>query len=516
MTTHSRIDCLWTLALCGLMAIAKADDPTLDQMEAAAAKLDDQDRAILLTLDKAPALFVAVDGKPGNPGTQDAPLDLATALSSNSPAKAGDIVWIKGGAYCGPFEKAATPCGMAGKPLIFRAMPGERVTLTAGGEAGTVLTARGDWVWFWGLELTADPEPPKVRGDTVKVAGGNGLKLINLTIHDTPNRSGIGGWDVGDDQEYVGCVVYRVGYRSNTYAHGIYTQNTKKHTVKRITDCLFFDTYGFGVHCYGQDPALANFRFEGVGAWNNSTAADAEKPAVNFLVGGYKGQDNMVLRECFTYFPPTGKFKRGADVGYVAKTNDEMRVENCTFVGGTPALHIVNWRKPTVRGNRFASPHGLVHLVPSAPPEASLSTVDGNTYYTMGVEKPFSTFKDPYRWRTDTNSHLFTAEAWKAAFHVDANSRFHAAPEGVWLLARPNRFEPQRVQLAVYNWTGAARVGLDLSAWLKPGQVFRIVNADDPWGAPAAKGNFDGKPVDIAVGSPDCPEFSCFLLFRGA
>lgn len=512
----SMAGCVFAMALAGLCRVAVADDPTLAEMDAAAAKLDAQDQAVVLTLDKAAVLYVAPDGKPGNPGTKEAPLDFASVLSSNSPAKPGTVVWLKGGTYRGPFDKAQTPCGAAGKPLVFRALPGERVTLTAGVEAGSVLTARGNWVWFWGVEITTDPDVPKGRGDTVKVAGGNGLKLINLVIHDTPNRSGIGGWDVGDDQEFYGCVVYRVGFKSDAYAHGTYTQNSKKHTVKRITDCLFFDTYGFGVHCYGQDPALANYRFDGVGAWGNGLLPGSEKPVVNFLVGCYKDADNMVLRDCFTYFPREGKFKRGADVGYVAKDNGEALVENCTFVGGIPALHIVNWRQPIVRGNRIASPHGLVQLVKPESASTAAYAWDKNTYYAMGVEKPFSFNTNSYRWRSDGSTRLCTAEEWKAAFKLDAHSQFLSAPEGVWTIARVNRYDSQQVHLAVYNWTGSPRVALDLSAVLKPGQTFRILKVDDLWGEPALKGQYDGKPVDIAIAGAYAPEFAVYLIERGA
>ena len=503
------------LLLAALTGAARADDPTLAEMEAQASKLYRQDIATLPSIGQAAVLYVSPDGKPDNAGTMEAPLDLATALSKESPAKLpGTLVWLMGGTYRGPFEKAATPCGAPGKPIVFRAMPGQRVTLTAGVESGTVLTVRGDHVWFWGMELTTDQDVPKVRGDTVKVSGGNGLKLINLVIHETPNRSGIGGWQVGNDQEFYGCVVYRVGFKSNTYAHGTYTQNTKTFTVKRITDCLFFDTYGFGVHCYGQDPVLGNYQFDGVGAWGNGLPPGSEKPAVNFLVGGYKDQDNMVLRNCFTYYPAEGKLKRGADVGYVAKDNGEMRIDDCTFVGGIPALHVVNWRNPTFRRNRIASPHGLIHLVKGADAPTDAYLWDDNEYYSMGVEKPFSTNTDGLKWRADATSRPLSAEEWKAAYKIDAQSRFLDKPEGLWVICRPNRYEPDRATVAVYNWTGKAVVGLDLSDLLTPGQTFRLLRPDDLWGEPVTAGKYDGKPVDVAMTGAWAPQFACFVLVR--
>jgi hypothetical protein len=142
--------------------------------------------------------------------------------------------------------------------------------LTAADTDGSALTVNCSHVWFWGFEVTVGGAPVKERGDAVALRGGDGVKLINLVIHDNPNRSGIGGWDVGSDHEFYGCLVYRNGLGGKALAHGIYTQNTVGHTPKTVADCLFFNNFGFGVHCYGQAPELANFVFEGVAAFGNA------------------------------------------------------------------------------------------------------------------------------------------------------------------------------------------------------------------------------------------------------
>ena len=504
--------CILALALfCAITLPTRADDPTLEEMDAYAAKLDAFDAQTLKAAKDFPALYVAPNGAPENPGTAEAPLDLAAALSDKAPLKPGMVVWLKGGTYRGPFEKAAAPCGAPGKPIIYRAMPGERVVLSVPAAERTVLTTRGDHVWFWGLEITADTEPPTVRGDAVKVAGGDGLKLINLHIHNTPNRSGIGGWNVGNDQEFYGCVVTRVGRQSNAYAHGIYTQNTKKHTVKRITDCLFYDTYGFGVHCYGSDPALANYRFEGVGAWRNALPEGSEKPVVNFLVGGKKDQDNMIARDCFTHFPAQGRIKRGADFGYIAKHNGDLLLERNVFVGGTPAVHVVNWQRPMVRGNRIASPHGLVHHVVAKGEDAS--GWDANAYFAMGVAKPFSTNANPYKWRNMPSSALYDFATWQKASGRDATTTYsEGRPTENWVIVRPNRYEPGRGHVIVYNWTGAKTVAVPLDKILTPGASFRIMDLHDLGGDPVLQGRYENRPVVLPVTGPSAPEFAGYLV----
>lgn len=493
---------------------AAADDPSLAEMDAYAARLDAGDREALDALADAPALFVAPDGKPENPGTREAPLDLGTALSAQAAIDPGTVVWLAGGTYRGPFDKAATPCGTARAPIVYRALPHARATLTAAKDARTVLTVRGDYIWFMDLEITADPEVPDERGDAVKVAGGNGLKLINLIVHDTPNRSGIGGWQVGDDQEFCGCIVYRVGMGGGAFAHGTYTQNTKRYTVKRITDCLFFDNFGFGVHCYGSDPALANYRFTGVAAWGNGLPEGSEKPVVNFLVGGYKDQDNMIVRECFTYFPGQGRFKRGFDLGYVAKRNGEALVEDCAFVGGRPAAQLVNWERLTFRGNRLYSPHALVHLIvpEGAPPGGH--AFERNVYYCAGRAQPFSTNADPYKWRSAESSVLLAPAEWRTRLGLDRDSELHGAPAETWIYLRPGKYDPDRAHLLVYNWTGETRVKADIRGFIGVDRRYEIRLAHDLWGEPVARRDSAGGVVELPMAGPYAPEFAAYVVQR--
>ena len=60
-------------------------------------------------------------------------------------------------------------------------------------------------------------------GGAVSLRGGREIKLINLVVHDCPNRTGIGGSNLGS--EFYGCLIYRNGQWANALAHGTYTQN---------------------------------------------------------------------------------------------------------------------------------------------------------------------------------------------------------------------------------------------------------------------------------------------------
>jgi hypothetical protein len=466
-------------------------------------------------------IYVSPKGSAQGDGTQAAPLALATALNDATKVVAGDTVWLMAGAYKGPFSKGKTPAGTVEKattpgekdkvnPIIYRAMPGARVTLTSVETAEHLLDINCSYVWFWGLEITVGGKAPEKRGDAVHMTGGDGVKIINCAIHDNPNRSGIGGWDVGNDQEFYGCLLYRNGIFGGGLAHGIYTQNTAAHTMKRMTDCLVFDNFGFGVHCYGQSPELANYTFDGVVAYGNGMPPgdEKQKPTVNMLVGGYKKADNMVIRNCLTYFPnKPAKIKRGVDFGYISQLNGKLTVENNVFIGGLSAVEMKKWQEVTFKGNTLYTPNGpLLVVVPPEGFDPKNSDVDGNTYY-KGPTTPLS----------HAGKAIETIEDWRTLTGWDkAGKMAEGPPASVMAYLRPNKYEPDRAFLVVYNWPCTPSVKLDVGKlWdIKPGQQYNIVHVDDIWGKPVAQGTFDGQPVEIKMLGAYAPEFACYVVTR--
>ena len=465
-------------------------------------------------------VYVSPQGTPRGDGTRAKPLDLGTALSRTAPVKPGDTVWLAGGVYRGPFTKAQTPAGTVQAPIVYRAGPGERATLTAGKDDPYVLGTKSSHTWFWGLEISVGGDAPRGRGCGVTILSGDGVKLINLAVHDNPNRSGVAAFNTGNDQEIYGCLLYRNGRASRRLAHGIYTQNTKEHTTKTVAECLIFDNFGFGVHCYGKAPALANYVFQGVVAFGNGLPKGNEGPTLNFLAGGHKRSDNIVVRECFTYYPEAGRIKRGADFGYISAANGRLVLEGNYFIGGIPSMHVVNYRAATVRRNHIYSPHGYVHLTAPSPEAAAKYDWNENTYYQCGQAKPFSSNTNARHWRYRPTSRLYTLAEWRETFGLDRTSVLVPSktgrPEKLLVFKRVNKYEPDRVHVVIYNWPRTPAVELDLTDVLEPGQGYRLVDVHDIWARPAVQGVFDGKPVSLGMGGPYAPEFGCYLLLRGA
>ena len=100
-------------------------------------------------------------------------------------------------------------------------------------------------------------------------------------------------------------------------------------------------------------------------------------------------------------------------------------------------------------------------------------------------------------------------------------------PRGLKIIIRPNRYEPGRANIAVYNWDRLPAVELDVARILSLGDRFEVRSAQDFFGAPVLSGTFDGRPLRIptsglAAASPiglptpssTGPEFNSFVLLK--
>lgn len=484
-------------------------------------------------------VHVSPQGTPRGDGSKDRPLDLASAMAGKG-VNPGDTVWIAAGKYEGRFKTGRA--GTKERPIIYRAAKGERVTLLDG------VDLHAANVWLWGLEITGRkhqrPDPLKDEGwhgtaktkkDAIHVHGRNTdyVKIINCVIHDYPG-TGIGGWDVGRDHEYYGNLIYRNGVPGKKggrgHCHAFYTQNTKGHGTKRLGDNIIFEGWALGVQAYGSAPALYGFRLDGNISFCNGVLSPYSPTQANLLVGGLKKTStNIVLRNNATYHPPKSPsdrssygqwIKRSTDVGYVAKVNGDVLLEGNYFVGGTPAIHVVNWRKAVVRNNRFYSPGGTVHLV--HPDELDFRDYewDNNIYYACALPRPFTSVNNAYVWPQPDKKEVkrYTWQEWRQRYGFDRNSKYIEGKDGrpteLWLFKRINEFEPERVHLAIYNWPHRATVPLSLADVLEAGQKYRLLDVHDIWGKPEAEGAFDGKAVEIAIKGNWAPEFGCYILFR--
>lgn len=420
------------------------------------------------------SIYAAPTGQPDNDGSIDRPLDLTTALSEKSPAKACDTIWLRGGTYRGAFKGALK--GSDGKPIIVRQYPGEVATLDSGPESGAGLHVTGTWAWYWGFELTnSDPdrmskEPGQWPGDLRRGTGvtvtGSHVRFINLIVHDLAR-----GFEVNvnsTNTELYGNLIYHNGWQvpeGGARGDGIDTQNQLG--SRRIIDNIIFNQFSNGIAIFGK--FLDNITLEGNAVFNNgSISRQGITEARNILLGGAVVANNPVVKNNMTYNGQT-------NLGYGAGCSNG-----------------------TVTDNYFAAP--LIWVKCSAVMQRNtLYDASANGYGPLPTEYP-------------------------------DNKYHHARPSGVIVLVRRNQYEPGRANVAIFNWDKKSEVSVNLSeGGLAVGDRYEVRDAQNYFGKPTASGVYRGGTIELpmstlTVSQPvgtvpvapkhTLPEFAVFVILK--
>ena len=85
-------------------------------------------------------------------------------------------------------------------------------------------------------------------------------------------------------------------------------------------------------------------------------------------------------------------------------------------------------------------------------------------------------------------------------------------PAGARVVLRPNKSDPSRAHLAIFNLGKKPAVPVDPGAFLKAGDRYRLMNPKDFFGKPVLAGAYDGEPIAIPVAG----EFGAFVLLKEA
>lgn len=418
--------------------------------------------------------YVAPNGNASNNGTSGSPITLEKALSSGSPARPGDTIWLRGGTYLGSYRSDLT--GSASAPITIRAYPGERVVLDANNAAakssGVVLTVQGGHTIFWGFEITtSDPARPDSGGPNqpngIYLNTSQNVKFVNLIVHDLPGQ-GFGLWAENTDAEVYGCLVYYNG--SNHWDHGIYLQN--RTGTKRVVDNIVFNQASHGIHAYGStDAYLDNIVLDGNTVFESGgLIGGAER---NILLGGLRKAQNPVVTNNYTYFRGSSG---NSNIGYSAGTAN-AKIQNNYWVAGNAAVRLNIDSAAQVTGNFLSG---------SLDPSDMKSRYPSNTY---SAGKPTS---------------------------------------GSSVFVRKNKYENGRANVTIYNWGKASSVPVDLSSTgLANGDAFEIRDAQNYFGSPVVTGTYSGAPVQVrmtglTVAAPKgnglvqpahtAPEFGTFIV----
>lgn len=460
------------------------------------------------------AFYVTPTGSASGDGSMSRPWSLAAALAHPSAVKPGDTIWLRAGKYGdGRTTLRSNLSGTSSKPIIVRQYPGERVTLDAS------LEIYGPYTWYWGFEVMSSyPDRGNLRGgvgDAVDTyPGSRGVKLINLVLHDA--AQGVGFWEQSTDSEAYGNLIYYNGWEGPTrgHGHGIYTQN--RDGIKKIADNIIFNQFGLGIQAYGSGSAyVQGYEFDGNILFNNGSLYSTTNKVDNILVTGGAGTRNIKVENTFTYHTPSvddGYSRMGWQFGSIEY---DLIARNNYWMGGESAIEMWNWQNATFTNNVSYSRNNF-SMVLEAGSQRSGYVWDNNKYYGSGL------------FRFNGSNRNF--EAWKSATGLDRNSSYIAGrPAGVWSFVRPNRYEPGRANIVVYNWNLQSSVPVDVSGVLTPGQLYVVRDAQNFFGPPVASGTYGGGSITIpmtglTVATPvgnvpsrpshTGPEFGAFVVLK--
>jgi hypothetical protein len=288
--------------------------------------------------------YVGPQGKAGNPGTAEAPWDIASALDAKGDIQAGDTVFLLEGLYRRrPKELFEVRLqGAPGRPIYVRPAAGHRVRI----DGGLSVQSPSAHVWIRDLDIfvsepvpekpvSAGSHPPDLKrpGGGLHMHGGRNCKYINLVIHHC--NQGISCWKGEIDCEIYGCVIYDNGWPGEDRGHGhcIYTQNDTG--AKVISNCIMTCPYGgcYTMHAYGSSRAYVN---------NYLATENICYERGPFLIGG--GRPSRAIRVRRNYLHDVDM-----RIGYSAPHNEDCEIRDNVIVNGK--LEVVRYRKVVQQGN---------------------------------------------------------------------------------------------------------------------------------------------------------------------
>jgi hypothetical protein len=406
--------------------------------------------------------FVGPDGKAANTGAKNSPWDIISAFGAgHNQIQPGDTIWLFGGTY--KVDRAlihtAIPVKLVGaenKPITIKPYENAHVAIDGGIESAAPVA----YVHFYNLEIFVTEWLTKVTSqqkgpwptDVPKSYGGvhdtGGKNCKYINLVVHNNAEGFEMWCDALNTEVYGCLIYDNGWDAPDRGHGHGIYTQNKEGVKTYSNNII-STLAAGGQCAIQ----AYGSGDGAKSYTNNflVTDNISFNAGQFLIGGGRPSGGLKVHRNYIYAVPMW-------VGYYwSERNDDCDVRD-NYVGNS-SLNFFNFDKIERSGN---------------------VVINGDTKL--------------YKTRES-----FTSE------------KGEPVPAEAKVVLLPNKYEPTRANLAIFNWKKEQQVEVSFKDFLKPGDEFRVMDSKKFFGDPVFTGAVD------AAGKAKIPvtgEFAAYVVLK--
>ena len=402
-----------------------------------------------------PVYFVAPEGKPNNKGTKESPWDIASAMEGQHKVEPGATIYLRDGIYKRrPNEHFNVRLvGTEEKPIHVRPFPGERATI----DGGMYILSPTAYLWMWELEfMVSEPNP---------------VHPVEPGSHPNTFTRPHGGMELreGRNCKYINLVIHHCRGGFGFWSGDI---NSELH------GCIIYDNGWWGTD-RGHGHAIYTQNKEGVkvisdcimtGGYSYTMHAYGSSRAYvdnfliegniaydggPFLIGGGRPSRNIRILNNYLY---NVKMRMGYDAPY----NEDCTIRGNVIVNG--GFEIKNYRKGDMRNNLIVN--GDIHTV--------------NSENVVKEE-----------------NHIATTNALK--------------PKEQLVVLRPNKYAPNRANLAIYNWNKALTIQMDASGFLKDGEKYVLMCPKHFFGNPVHWGVCEKGRIMVPMFHK---EFAAFVMLK--
>lgn len=419
-----------------------------------------------------------------------------------------DTIIVKNGTY--PGHWITWVHGSKGKPVVIKSETwmGAKLrgiderTFFIGGEAkGTtkIIQSKGDYVYWVDFEIYDDP----ANGNRIFNNGidnflsdgfhlyGKESKIINCVAHDV--MIGFSMWSSSVAGELYGNIAYNIGWnnlkssrKNKGHGHGYYIQS--KHGVKTykfMTNNCAWGTASEGLHLYTQKGNIDYFDIGYNAVFNLIGYNQLATPGRSFVLGGFVGANYLRFHNNLVFGNTTQLgYNQGPYIPNLENLKKPYPDEKEKFRG--EAIHVL-------------FDNNYLHGGFTSKFVRDFDSFSGNIFYsenanfaifiTRDTKNPAIIWKQPF----DNNliyggkriGHQSVPIAGTNYYEPDGwgfqgqNHILPGVPKDSVILI-PNKYEPKRANLYIFNWSQKESVNLSLGEFASAGDTLEIRDIQNP------------------------------------